>query len=148
MNLSSTRQDSDGVNYDPYSTLRHYDTMERRMNEEEKLEVGRYIAQAFHDLSKGFFDTARCLDGAMAMRMIGPAIFHRPYRNENSSKVRKERNIRKELLKKRKWSQLIKRCNKEQDKLDAKRKRQRERKDQQNGEDPLLATSILRQKDS
>ena len=140
-----TRKDVDDMEYNVYDVYRHVDLMDVRLNDEQRYEYGKILADAFDLMAKGYREVDDCLNGAMRLRLFGPAMFFKMLR-PTSNKLKLQRERRKQLLIHHKWATLIKEIYAEQDKIDADKER-RQRRKQQPSSQPLLDIVIQQQKD-
>ena len=117
--------DGDGVAFDIKTALHRVEQNAHFHSESAKDEAARFAVKCINKMAGVFNNLDGAIDGALGLRMFGLAFHHLPFRGDNKMAVIAERKKRIEMLKSRKYSKLMQRAITEQNKRDAKRRRQK-----------------------
>jgi hypothetical protein len=87
--------------------LQHFDTNNDIKNSNTKEELAKYISEAINKIVKCNTQYYTALEGAIQLRLLAPTFNLIPHRANNAANNQKQRELRKQYYKNKKWNSLM-----------------------------------------
>ena len=125
--------------------MQYFDIDDDMESDEQKDQAIKILVNALNEISKSNISLKRGLNGAVMLRLFAPTYHYTGHRGNDIIHNKKEKEIRDQLFKSQKWSQLLKRIQYEQNKKNRKKDRKRNEKEKQNNQNQNINHQIKQQ---
>ena len=122
--------DGGGRPYNINRTLKWYDVDEKWKNEDQREDAAKIIVAALYKMSQTHINTNRGIEGALELRFFGPTFHFIPYHDKQPYQYKQELIRRRRLFQDKKWDELQRRIDYEQDRRNQKKQRKYDRDNQ------------------
>ena len=88
----------------------------------QREDAAKIIVAALHKISQAHININRCIEGALELRFFGPTFHFIPYHDKQPYQYKQELIRRRQLFQDKKWDELQRRIDYEQNRRNQKKK--------------------------